>query len=227
LTKPPPIIERVRDATRAAHSQLEERLDIFARLAVPANRARLVARFYGFHAGAERAVSPVLAALPGLDYPDRRRTPLLLDDLAAMGVGEPHDLALWTPLRASSVAEALGLLYVLEGSTLGGKIIRRQVVAGGGTMIGLSFLDPYRERSGERWHAFLAVVAREISAEDRTAAADFVGAAVRGFENAKRWLCDDAAPDHCGRTRPEGVRPGADPHSGVDSAAWAASGSRR
>jgi heme oxygenase len=186
-----------------------------------------VARFYGFHAGAERAVSPLVAALPGLDYCERRRTPLLRDDLAAIGAPQPHDIAIWAPPPASSVAEALGLLYVLEGSTLGGKIIRRQVLAGGGTMTGLSFLDPYRERSGERWHAFLAIVAREIPAEDMAAAADFVGAAIRGFENAERWLCDDTAPDHSSRTRPEGLRQGADPHSGVDPAAWAASGSRR
>ncbi len=125
MTKPPHIIERVRDATRAAHAQLEERLDIFARLAVPARKTRLVARFYAFHVGAERAVSPVLAALPGLDYCGRRRTALLRDDLAAIGV-EPRDIAVWAPPPASSVAEALGLLYVLEGSTLGGKIIRRR-----------------------------------------------------------------------------------------------------
>lgn len=64
----------------------------------------------------------------------------------------------------SNRAEALGFLYVIEGSTLGGRLILRELAAGGAEITGLSFLDP-----------FGAEGALERAAGNRTVAAEMLG----------------------------------------------------
>jgi heme oxygenase len=81
----------------------------------------------------------------------------------------------------------LGFFYVLEGSTLGGKIINRKVEADGGDLTGLSFLSPYGARTGERWRSFLAVL--DEADVDEAATGAIVAGGVRAFETAIDWLC--------------------------------------
>jgi heme oxygenase len=85
------------------------------------------------------------------------------------------------------------MLYVLEGSSLGARVIRKQAAAQGQDMTGLSFLDPYGAAVGERWKAFTAVLARECPADDHQAVEDVVRGGVAGFACAESWLCDREA----------------------------------
>ena len=179
---------RLRDATQLHHHRLEDRVDLLRRIANPAGRRDVVERFHAFHTGAEAGLAPWLAGLAALDFETRRRTPWLTRDLAAMG-GRPHT-NLTSPVAPRSVSEALGLMYVLEGSTLGGRVIRRHVEAAGGDMAGLSFLDPYGDRVGERWRSFLAVLQAEARSEADLLAMT-VGA-VAGFQGAELQLCEAA-----------------------------------
>lgn len=177
------IHRRLRDTTQGLHRRLEDSLDILRRIESPGGRRRLVGRFHGLHAEAEAAVEPWLAHLGGLDFEARRRSPGLARDLAALGVAAPPPPR--DPIRVDGAGPALGLMYVLEGSTLGGRSIRRHLEAAGGDMAGLSFLDPYGEAVGERWRAFLAVLAAEPDADG------VVSGAVAGFRHAERRLCVD------------------------------------
>jgi len=76
-----------------------------------------------------RALPAVERALAGVsDQPSfDPRTPLLENDLAALGLSAPVPLPFSTP---TSRAQALGMLYVIEGSRLGGAILARRVPAG-------------------------------------------------------------------------------------------------
>lgn len=161
-------------------------MDILRRIGVPEQRRALVERFHVLHAQAEAAMAPWIAGLAGLEFEARRRSRLLARDLAALG-GAPRE-ADADPIILRGVGEALGLLYVLEGSTLGGRVIRREVESKGGDMRGLTFLDPYGARAGERWRSFLAVVAARPDADA------IVTGAVAGFEHAEARLC--GAPVH-------------------------------
>jgi len=67
-----------------------------------------------------------LARVPGLPA-FSPRLPMLTADLDALGIGLPEPL---DPGPAPSLAEALGMLYVLEGSRLGGVMLSRQVGPG-------------------------------------------------------------------------------------------------
>lgn len=62
-----------------------------------------------------------IATLP--DWPDRRRVPLIAADLADLGAPMPSP----EPLNLTSTAAALGAIYVLEGSRLGGALLARTV----------------------------------------------------------------------------------------------------
>lgn len=178
---------RLRAATQDHHSRLEDRLDILTRVETRAGRRELVEGFTGLHADAEAALSPWLAGLEDLDFDARRRSTALARDLAVVGGRRPPA----APFTVRSVGEALGVMYVLEGATLGGRVIQKQVRARGGDMRGLSFLDPYGEAVGERWRSFLSVLADAGRTKD--AADAMVEGAVAGFEHADRRLCRAAA----------------------------------
>lgn len=177
---------RLRDATQVDHTRLEGRIDILRRATTLQGRRRLVEAFAGLHADAEVALAPWLGGLAGLDFEARRRSGRLSEDLRAVGGAPPPS----RPIAVRGVAEALGLMYVLEGSTLGGRVIRRQLAANGQDMTGLSFLDPYGEAVGARWRGFLAVLDGRPAQDARAMAAG----AVAGFREAERRLC--GAPVH-------------------------------
>jgi heme oxygenase len=177
------VLTQLRLATASRHQALEEDLNVIERLGSPPDRRALVARYYGMHAAADFALQTWLGSMRDLDYSARRRTPLLLRDLAALGLAVPP-LADGPAITVSSQAEALGLLYVLEGSTLGGRVIRKTLAAQGIDDLGLSFLDPYGAETGNRWKQFLAVL-------DRDGAHDVDGVirgGLAGFANARLCL---------------------------------------
>lgn len=183
---PKDVLSRLRAETRAAHEALEADLDIFSHLASDAGRRRLARRFHSLHAGAEAVLAPWLAAVPGLDYEARRRRPVLDRDLAHFGEAPPPPCPLAEP---DSRAEALGLFYVLEGSTLGGQVIRKRLLAGGQTLDGVSFLDPYGADTGPRWKSFLVVLDRECPPSSPEAGKAAARGGIAGFTAARDWLC--------------------------------------
>ncbi len=157
--RPPPNARLVlREATAVAHERLhsipvfldlaESRLD---RLAY----AGLLRRLLGFHAAVEAALAaaPPLAHY-GIDLAERRRAPLLRADLTHLGLPAEAPLA---PVPAfPDAAEALGALYVTEGSTLGG----RQLARGLDHLLpageGRGFLLGHGARHGALWAACCA-----------------------------------------------------------------------
>lgn len=87
---------------------------------------------YGAFLLAHAAVLPPLEAaldaapsqdLPA-DWPERRRAAALLADLAELGFAPPAPSPIAAPATA---AERVGALYVLEGSRLGGTLLRRRL----------------------------------------------------------------------------------------------------
>lgn len=182
----PPIIEALREATGEAHRVLEADIDLFGRVADPDRRRDLVARFHRLHASVEPAVAPWLKDLPGMDFGRRRRAAGIASDLADLG-GQP--LAT-TPPRVASAAEALGWWYVLEGSSLGGRVIHRTLLSQGKDLVGLSFLHPYGTDTGDWWRRFVEV----LDAADRQepeARPDVLTGGVAGFRYAHEVLCGD------------------------------------
>jgi heme oxygenase len=173
---------RLRSATRHAHQHLEDRFDAVERLADPATRAATVAAYAQLYRSADAGLAPLLATVDGLDYAQRRR---VVPDVALPSIAIPYP-------APASVAEALGLLYVIEGSIMGGRLILRELDARGIREPGLAFLDPYGSSSGSLWRGFLAVLDREtVTAHELS---DAERGAMRGFEHAELTLCGEARP---------------------------------
>ena len=110
-------------ALRAATHSTHERIDTAIMAARPFDNVDNYGLFlrvqYGFH----RDVSPLysdakLAALIP-DLASRLRVPQVAEDAADLGVKLPEDFALPPATGAMDLPEALGWLYVVEGSNLG------------------------------------------------------------------------------------------------------------
>ncbi len=182
------VLDRLRAATSKAHRELEGRLNIIERLSAPGGKQTLVPRYYGMHLAAERAAWPWLTSMAGLDIEGRSRLAVIEADLTALHIAKFDNFAKLPSIEGPG--EALGLMYVLEGSTLGGKMIRKTLSARGRDLTGLNFLDPYGSRTGTRWRDFIGVLEREAAGD--SAAAE--RGAIAGFHHAEACLLETTAP---------------------------------
>ncbi len=183
-----PVLDRLRAATAAAHRQLDNGLDAVERFTALASRREMAPRYYRMHALAEAALAPWLGSMEALDLEGRSRVAVLADDLRALDVAPP---ALSDEERPplNSAPEAVGFFYVIEGSTLGGRMIRQALLSRGSDLVGLGFLDPYGPLTGIRWRDFLMVLERV--GEGRIA--EIERGAVLGFEHARSCLLSPEA----------------------------------
>jgi heme oxygenase len=189
------IRQRLREATAQTHERLHHHPGFSAAasgaISLPDYR-RLLERLLGFH----RAFEPMLsgaAARDGLDLDlaRLRRSATLEADLIALGqspsrIAELPACDRLTPARDR--AEAMGALYVVEGSTLGGLHIARALEgvcarlggAGRGYFLG------YGDQHGAMWRAFLA----ELDAFARTdpQRAGVVRGATTAFLDFEMWM---------------------------------------
>lgn len=174
---PPDLSARLRTETRAAHEAIEGALDLEASLATPAAYRDLLARFYAFHAGWEPALGEAIGDPAFFD--PRRKLGLLAADLAHLGLSRDEMAALAPCPPApplATAAQAYGALYVLEGSTLGGQLISRQVAdrLGFGGLDGAHYYNAYGRAVGAMWRAFgrrLLLVAPTLDGDAVVAAA--------------------------------------------------------
>ncbi|MBX3532701.1 MAG: biliverdin-producing heme oxygenase [Rhizobiaceae bacterium] len=173
----------LREATRDAHERLETRFDAVSLLASPDTRMATIEAYAAMHDAAERGLEPLLGEVEGLSFDERRRRELGRYAHTHIGPAFP------TP---TSRPEALGLLYVIEGSTLGGRIIRRTLAGQGIDEAILSFLDPYGDRAGEFWKNFVSVLERETGGSEEAQSQAMRGA-VCGFAFAEQMLCGEVA----------------------------------
>ena len=172
---------RLRTATDALHRATERRFALERRFATRGAYRDLLAALYGFHA-------PLEAALRGIDWRagfdlEARlcKSQWLADDLKAMGLtdAEIAGLPRCRDLPAlPSRSAGFGALYVVEGATLGGQLIVKQLqqrlAIGPGT--GGQFFASYGPQIGPMWRAFVAALDThdaDYAAVERAARATF------------------------------------------------------
>ena len=175
---------RLRAATASAHEALERDLGWEARVATLSGYRDLLGRLHGFHAAWEPAIGAALDDAAFFDA--RRRLAPLGDDLAFLGLSgsEIAALPLARPIGLADPASAMGALYVLEGSTLGGRVIGRHIAAAHGLSgEGLAYYSGHGPRTGAMWSAFRA----RLDAFDGEGEA-VVAAANETFDAMRLWL---------------------------------------
>lgn len=191
------ILELLRARTKDLHERVERTVDLPARLRSTASYAALLARFLGFYAPLEDRLTGLATFGPRIEPAARLKAHLLVGDLTALGLSTADVLALprCTSLPAlTDASDGLGCMYVLEGATLGGQIVRREVERRFGLAPGrgCAFFGSYGERVGVMWHEFCHVL--EGHAATVPGDADrIVAAAVGTFSGLERWLAEGDA----------------------------------
>lgn len=158
--------EKLKEATRSQHQTTEKLLFLhqsWDTFSLDDYRQFLKIQ-YVFHAYTERAIDNTLSPRlkDQLDWLQRRKLPSIQDDLHELSSATPVIIDHAQPL--TSEAEAIGYLYVTEGSTLGGRMIskalqKNEQVA---TRCSFRFLNVYGADTGHYWKSFLKVLSKEI-----------------------------------------------------------------
>lgn len=192
----------LRSGTAAEHANLERSLDL---LDPELDRTRLtevLARMHGFWRSAEAGLDAWATRFPvdarNVAWARRRRAALFASDLASLGA--PGAAVGPELLHPAGTDEAMGRLYVLEGSTLGGAFIDRHLA----TVPQLSGLrlrafSPYGAETGAMWHGFRRAARERVAAGGD--AATMVAAARQTFTALTAWCLvpggtgDDVAPE--------------------------------
>ncbi|WP_166220770.1 biliverdin-producing heme oxygenase [Pseudomonas atagonensis] len=187
----PPVLQDLRAGTAELHIALEKRLPFFSDSLDLKAFERLMQAYYGFYQPLENALQQSQAIPADFDLSPRLKTATLRGDLQALGVSPPalDNLPICGQLPViDSSAACLGVLYVLEGATLGGQILRREISARLGLEArnGAAFLDIYGAATGRRWRDFIEYLgSRPMDADERNAV---VTAAHTTFSCFERWL---------------------------------------
>ena len=191
------VLRRLRTGTAAEHRAVEDALDLLSPELTRERLADVLTRMHGFWEAAEDGLDAWARRHPAdaerVQWSQRRRTPLFAADLAALDAvpAEAPELP-----AVPDTDAALGRLYVLEGSSLGGVFIDRHLaalpqLADTGRLASFS---PYGEQTGAMWHAFRSATRARVA--EGGDADRVVGAARQTFGALAAWCgADEAALD--------------------------------
>lgn len=150
-----PVRQALRAATGGSHTRVDAAFSGFD-LGDRQGYGRFLSAQAAAHIAVETALEQSGIASVLADWPGRRRADLLRSDLAALGLSVPplDDLPGFDGTPAM-----LGAVYVLEGSRLGGALLRRSVPADlPVTFLGAS--DP------AAWRRLLALLDEQVETDD-------------------------------------------------------------
>jgi len=170
----------LRTATHTIHQRLEAR----GQLASPAlTRQSYVEALHGMlvaYTALETqldAHSSGLARL-GLSWPNHRKVEWIRADLATLGGTRTRVCDASSPI-VRTLADALGCMYVMEGATLGGAIITRNVRTVLQLDTSTAFFASYGDAVGARWKQFCSAL--ELGLSDAASRCEATRSAVATF----------------------------------------------
>lgn len=184
------ILRLLKEQTATQHARVERAFDLPRRLQSSDSYAELLTIFYRLYLPLEQRLNALADDLPDVSWPTRRKAPKLLADLKTIG-RKPEEIVPASDLPSvSRPADVYGCLYVMEGATLGGQIIRRAVAAqlGYSADHGCAFFSGYGDRGGEMWEQFRTALTRFADTAEREQAV--LAAATATFETFRRHLAE-------------------------------------
>jgi len=190
------IIKALREKTRPHHQAIERNRLLTELLRPTLTRdvyTEVLARFYGFLKPLEELLlqNGVEAGLEAL-LKDRLKTDLLEGDLGQMGVDVDalRRIPLCSELPACDrPSKCMGILYVLEGSTLGGQMIAAAVKNSLGidTGSGAAYFNGYGTSTRTMWEGTCRLLEKYDQGTE-TERAETVAAAADTFDRLNRWF---------------------------------------
>ncbi len=148
---------KIKEATKVPHQEVEKKVVLRIKgIRSEADYADLLKHFYAYFNTVEQVIAPYITSAVLPDLAERRNASYIKADIEALGAGI-DDLPLVVAPEINNAVQALGALYVLEGSIMGGPYIVQMLQKGGLTR-GFSFFSGYGEASGQKWAAFIQVL---------------------------------------------------------------------
>jgi heme oxygenase (biliverdin-IX-beta and delta-forming) len=196
-TRSADVLTELRTATAVEHEQVETTLSLMDDRLGRDRLVAVLARLHAFWTAAEAGLAAWARHWPAdaetVAWSRRRRAHLFAEDLRALGA-EPGTAPLPDLPAVEDTDQALGRLYVLEGSTLGGTVISRHLATlptlGSGVRLGA--FSPYGPETGAMWHAFRRVTRDRVAAGGD--AGRVVGAARATFGALAAWCAPFGTP---------------------------------
>lgn len=129
----------------------------------------------------ESRIYPIVADLFP-DIEERKKAPYLRDDLKTLGTSKTDFQQPFASQKTMSVPFALGIFYVVEGSTLGGRFILKNIneALGYDHDNGAKYFSGYGNKTGVYWKNFLNVLTRYE--EQNNAADEIIAGADYAFQ---------------------------------------------
>ena len=155
--------------TAKSHKQLEDNPlsgEILSASVSANSYQSYLSKLYSIHKACEDQIYPVLRTAIS-DLQRRIKSTLITSDLIATGFSSKRIAQLPVHhFQTSDLPEALGIMYVLEGSTLGGRILFRHIQEklGFDAGNGASFFAGYGADTGIMWKTFIYSLEREALA---------------------------------------------------------------
>ena len=184
------LLSRLKTETAECHARLESALDLMRPEWLREDYVALLESFYGYIAPWENSVAAAIPAPLRDFFEGRRKASLLASDLTFL-TGDNARASAVTKIERlpamDSIGRVFGSMYVIEGSTLGGRFIAPHVArlfglqSGGGN----AYFEGYGLRTGSMWNAFRETARTNVPAEQADVAVD---AAIATFEGLHDWL---------------------------------------
>ncbi len=179
---------RLRNETASMHTALEE-LPVSKNLLSPDlnedSYVLYLSLMYNVVRHAEDSLFPILAAIVP-DIEERRMLHFIMEDLAFFGRPAVTNTEIFG--QGHSEAFVMGILYVLQGSSLGGRVIFKHVQKqlGVNELRGGRYFAGYGEDTGPKWKSFIAFLS---AYEERTGnGAEIIAGANFAFERIREHL---------------------------------------
>lgn len=179
------LTDELKQNTLHNHQIVEKKLIAKIRqIQSPEDYLGLLKIFYGYFGGLECLINThlLMGKLP--DYHLRRKADALKKDIEYLN-GEIPDFAYGIQLpHIASHQDALGAMYVIEGSTLGGKIISQMIRKQLGISGGMDFFESYGDNTMIMWKAFQAI----LNQPENSTSSEIITAANETFLKFSEWF---------------------------------------
>ncbi|RYZ42557.1 MAG: biliverdin-producing heme oxygenase [Sphingobacteriales bacterium] len=176
--------DELKQGTAVAHMDLERKMiPHLKKIGSKMDYVRLLNYLLRFYHPLEERLTPYLDG-----YPLQSHAGNILNDIRDMDPGyrEPAQWASHLPVIDSS-AKALGVLYVLEGSTLGGQVITKMLTKQleGTGVAAFRFYNPYDNDTMPQWKLFKERINQPLTSSQQQAV---IAGANETFNSLNRWI---------------------------------------
>ncbi|HEY8398144.1 MAG TPA: biliverdin-producing heme oxygenase [Flavihumibacter sp.] len=183
----------LRSKTDDQHQQLENTVSgLLSSVTDSPSYCKLLRLMAGYLIPLEEAVmqQPLKELVP--DIAERKRSRQLLSDIHIFMPGWQQGTKADIP-PIDNPYQALGALYVLEGSSMGGPIIARMIRNQTSLISGLSYFESYGDERKKKWNQFREYLDNPRLYEHKDQIAH---TAVLSFQYYKKWLEEAVKFEH-------------------------------